>query len=216
MSRHRCICTVVLSVLLSSLPLLVAGQYPGYQTVKDPDAFRLSFGLATSKVRSIESDFLQEKVLLALTERITSKGKFWFKRESKVRMDYLTPFEYKMIINGDNVYFNDGQKETQVNVRSNRLFQQVNRIMIECMQGTILESKEFDIRAFENGNSYLIELKPLSGAFRKIFDMIILIIDKESASPEVIRMNEPSGDNTVITLTNKVVNGGLSDEIFAY
>src|SRR5690606_27749623 len=154
MSRHRCICTVVLSGLLSSLPLLVAGQYPGYQTVIDHDAFWLLFGLATFKVRSIESDFMQEKVLLALTERITSKGKFWFKRESKVRMDYLTPFEYKMIINGDNVYFNDGQKETQVNVRSNRLFQQVNRIMIECMQGTILESKEFDIRAFENGNSY--------------------------------------------------------------
>src|SRR5690606_7270453 len=216
MSQYRCFYFVVLSNVISALPFLVMGQYAGYKAVQDPDAFRVSFGIAAAKVQSVESDFVQEKVLLALTERITSRGKFWFKREGKVRRDYNTPFEYRMIINGNKIYLNDGLKESKINVRSNKLFEQVNLLMIDCMQGTILENKEFDVRAFENATSYLIELKPLAGSLKEIFETILLTINKETASPQVIRLNEPSGDNSVITLINKVVNGGLSDEIFAY
>ena len=69
-----------------------------------------------------------------LSDKIISKGKFWFKKENKVRMEYMQPFQYLMILNNNNIYIKDGQKENKISTGSNKLFQQVNRIVVDCVQ----------------------------------------------------------------------------------
>ncbi len=54
-------------------------------------------------------------------------------------MEYNQPFQYLMIMNRDNVYVKDGQKENKVSSKSNKLFQQINRITVDCVQGNIPE-----------------------------------------------------------------------------
>ncbi|MBX2968010.1 MAG: outer membrane lipoprotein carrier protein LolA [Cyclobacteriaceae bacterium] len=170
----------------------------------------------SSKLNAIESDFKQEKTLSALTEKINSQGKLWFKRENKIRMDYNTPFMYKMIIREDKMFIQDGERASQVNVKSNKLFQQVNRIMIDCMQGTILDSKDFTFRAFENNTAYLLEMTPVSKTLKEFFHTVVLIVEWKDASPLSIELNEPTGDKTLIILSNKTVNGVLPDEVFSF
>ena len=115
----------------------VKAQYPGYSPVSDLAKFKTQFSAGRSKNdQSIKSDFVQEKNLSMLSEKIISKGKFWFKKESQVRMEYNQPFQYLMIMNKDKVYVKDGQKENKISTKSNKLFQQINKIMIDCMQGT--------------------------------------------------------------------------------
>jgi outer membrane lipoprotein-sorting protein len=58
-------------------------QHQGYRPLGDLAAFKKQFAAESSKVLSIESSFTQEKVLTALTEKITSTGKFWFKRKQQ-------------------------------------------------------------------------------------------------------------------------------------
>jgi hypothetical protein len=65
-----------------------------------------------------------------------------------------------MIMNGDKMLLRDDQKENTVNVRSNKLFQQINQIMIDCVQGTVLESKDFKVSVFEDEKTYLLEMNP--------------------------------------------------------
>lgn len=214
-SRYVCRC-VLICVLPLTMFSTVFAQYPGYKAITNLNAVRSEFITAAAKVQSLESDFVQEKTLFALTEKITSHGKFWFKRDSKIRMDYVAPFDYKMIINGSRMYVRDGQKESQVNIRSNKLFQQVNQIMISCMQGTVLENKEFNTRIFENGPNLLMELTPVGGNLKQLFEAILLTIEKKDSSPVAIQLNESSGDTTLITLSNKKVNGVLRDEIFYF
>ena len=79
----------------------VNAQYPGYLPVADIVAFKAAFSAATQKASSIKSDFVQEKNLSMLSEKIISKGKFWFKKESLVRMEYTQPYQYLLIINKD-------------------------------------------------------------------------------------------------------------------
>jgi hypothetical protein len=38
------------------------------------------FATASQKINSVQSDFVQEKNLSMLSEKIVSKGKFWFKK----------------------------------------------------------------------------------------------------------------------------------------
>ena len=201
-------------VLLMYLCGSLQAQPKGYTAVKDVTGFRQAFVRESAKIQSIESGFRQEKVLSALTETIQSKGQFWFKRTNKVRIEYKTPFAYTLVLNGDKMLVRDGEKQAQVNVRSNKLFQQVNRIMIDCVQGTILESKDFTSRVFENDENFLLELTPTSKALREFFQVINLTVRKADYVATSIEMNEPGGDKTTIFFIDRKLNTSIPDAAF--
>ena len=193
----------------------VFAQYPGYTPVRDIPSFKKEFQQRSAAVLSIQSNFTQEKILTALTEKITSTGKFWFKRSNKVKIEYVKPFTYLMVMNDDKMLVRDDQKENRINVKSNKLFQQVNRIMIDCVQGSILDSKDFSTKVFENDKTYLLEMTPISKSLREFFQTIVLKVDKKDYSVNIIEMNEPSGDKTSILFTDKKLNTQISDALFA-
>jgi len=201
--------------------LLISGaisgkaQYPGYAPLTDLSKFKELFSAEAQKVTSIKSDFVQEKNLSMLSEKITSQGKFWFKKDSRVRMEYTKPFIYLMIINKDRVFVKDGQKQNTISTKSNKLFQQINKITVDCVQGTVLSNPDFSTRVFENKNAYLVELSPISKNLKEFFKTIVVIVDKKDYSVTNIEMNENSGDNTIIHFVNKEMNTNLPDALFA-
>lgn len=204
----------LIALVLFSVHSLHA-QYPGYTAVSDISTFKNEFAAAAKKTTSIKSNFVQEKNLSMLAETITSKGKFWFKKDNMVRMEYTQPFDYLMILNKDKVYVKDAQKENKISAKSNKLFQQINRIMIDCMQGTTLSNTDFKTRVFENKNTYLVELQPVAKGMKDLFKYINVVIDKKDYSVNSIEMLELSGDNTVIRFVNKELNTNIQDALFA-
>jgi len=194
---------------------IASAQHGEYRPITDLTGFKKKFAIESAKVMSITSDFTQDKTLTALTEKITSSGKFWFKRSNRVRIEYLKPFTYLMIMNGDKMFVRDNEKENTINIKSNKLFQQVNRIMIDCVQGTILDSKDFTTKVFEDDDVFLLEMTPVSKALREFFQTILLKVDKHDYSVKSIEMNEPAGDKTTISFKNKKLNEQLADTVFA-
>ena len=208
----RIFTTVVLQLFFFNI---LFAQHPGYKPVNDLTAFKKKFAVESAKVHSITSDFTQDKTLTALTEEITSTGKFWFKRNNRVRIEYNKPFTYLMIMNGDKMSVRDSERENTIDVKSNKLFRQVNRIMIDCIQGTILDSKDFTTKAFENEQLYLLEMTPTSKALSEFFQTILLMVEKNDYSVKSIEMNEPAGDKTIISFKNKKLNEQVADTVFA-
>src|SRR5438445_7298856 len=130
--------------LLFMIPVFVLKAQPqGYKPVRDLTNFKEKFSAIAKKTETIKSDFVQEKNLSMLSEKIVSKGKFWFKKDNLLRMQYNTPFEYLMILNKDKMYIKDGQKENNISTRSNKLFQQINKITIDCVQGAVFSNPDF-------------------------------------------------------------------------
>ena len=205
--------------LLLTILFFVAGfssqaQYAGYSPVADLAKFKTAFAAASQKTNSIKAGFVQEKNLSMLSEKIISKGNFWFKKDSRVRMEYHTPFIYLMILNKDKVYVKDGAKESKVSTKSNKVFQQINRIMIDCMQGTTLDNTDFKTRVFENKNNALVELTPVTKGMKELFRLINVVVDKKDYSVLSIQMQELSGDNTLMRFTNKELNVPIPDNLF--
>jgi outer membrane lipoprotein-sorting protein len=190
-------------------------QYAGYKQLTELAGFKDKFTVAAQKINSIKSDFLQEKNLSMLSEKITSKGKFWFKKDNLVRMEYTQPFQYLMIINKNNVFVKDGQNENTISTKSNKLFQQINKITVDCVQGTMLTNPDFKIRVFENAASYLVELSPVAKGLKDYFKAINVTVDKSEYSVLKIDMEEVSGDNTIINFTNKELNVAIPDALFS-
>jgi outer membrane lipoprotein-sorting protein len=204
-------------LLLTGIIFIAIGsyaQYAGYTPVADMAKFKTDFAAATVKTQSIKSDFIQEKNLSMLSEKITSKGKFWYKKENRVRMEYTAPFTYLMILNKDKVYVKDGQKENKISTKSNKLFQQINKIMIDCMQGTALNNPDFKTRVFENKHTALVELTPTAKGLKELLKYIQVITDKKDFSVISIQLQELSGDNTLIRFTNKELNASIEDSFF--
>jgi len=193
---------------------MVRGQYPGYNLLANADNFKDQFAQASQKVTSIESDFTQEKNLSMLSEKIVSKGKFWFKKDNRVRMEYTQPYQYLMVLNNGNVYVKDDQKENKLSANSNKLFQQINKIIIDCVKGSALTNTDFVPRIFEGKQSFLIELSPVTKNLKDFFQHINIIIDKRDYTASSIEMHEQGGDNTIIHFTNKQLNSTVPDALF--
>ena len=192
----------------------LSAQYAGYSPVADAAKFKVDFSEATKKILSIKSDFVQEKNLSMLSEKITSKGKFWFKKENQVRMQYSQPYQYLMILNKDKVFIRDGQKENKISTRTNKLFQQINKIMIDCMQGTALNNPDFKTKVFENKMNSLIELTPVTKGLKELFRSINVVVDRKDFSVSSIEMLELSDDNTLFRFNNKELNAAIPDSLF--
>jgi outer membrane lipoprotein-sorting protein len=202
--------------LLSILMIFGIGlrAQQAYTPVTDIAKFKEQFTAVAKNIETIKSDFVQEKNLSMLSEKIVSKGKFWFKKNNLLRMEYNKPFEYLMILNKDNIYIKDGKNENKVSTRSNKIFQQINKITVDCVQGSVLNNPDFKTRILENKSTYEIELSPVSKALKEFFKTIDVIIDKKDYSVTTIEMNESSGDNTIMHFTNRELNTVLPDALF--
>jgi outer membrane lipoprotein-sorting protein len=120
-----------------------------------------------------------------------------------------------MIINGSNVYIKDSQKENKISTKSNKLFQQINKIMIDCVNGKALQSSDFKVKIFEDKTTFMAELSPVNKNLKTLFSNINMIIEKKDYAVSRIEMHEPSGDNTTIHFVNRQFNTQLADALFA-
>jgi outer membrane lipoprotein-sorting protein len=195
--------------------LICSGAQPaGFHPVKDESLFRKKFSETSAGLRSIQADFTQVKNLVILSEKITSKGRFWFMKQNKVRMEYSSPYKYLMVIHGEKMMVKDDVKTTTLSSRNNKMLEYVNRIIIDCVQGTAIDSRDFKNRIFENNGNFLIEMAPVKKEMRDYFSAISLYIDKGDYSVSRMDMTEPGGDNTIFTFINRKFNEAIPDSLF--
>lgn len=194
---------------------MVLWAQTGFKAVTDPAAFKQQFAKVSQQTQSMQSDFVQEKNLSMLSDKIVSKGKFWFKRENKVRMEYQQPSYYLLVMNGKDIKTKDTQKESRVSAKSNKLFEQINKIMIDCVQGNVLDNEAFKAQVMENVQYYQLELKPVNKALATFFKTIHLLVSKQDYSVVKITMHEITGDDTAISFVNKQVNVNIPDAVFS-
>lgn len=207
--------SVMLLVVITCSAISAHAQHAGYTQLSDLSKFKQQFAEVAAKTNSIKSDFTQEKSLSMLSEKITSKGKFWYRKTNMLRMEYTQPFSYLMILNKDNVYIKDGPKENKVSTRSNKVFKQINKIVVDCIQGTALNSSDFKSAVYENKGTYLVSLSPVNKQLSDFFKTIEITVDKKDYSVNTIEMLEGSGDSTTLHFTNKEINANIPDALFA-
>ncbi|MDD4603273.1 MAG: outer membrane lipoprotein carrier protein LolA [Bacteroidales bacterium] len=170
---------------------------------------------ASQKTQTITSDFVQVKSMNMLNESIRSEGKFLFKKEKMLRWEYLHPFSYLIIINNDHILIKDDKKVNQFNLQSNKVFLEINRIIIGSIQGTLLQDEtNFQVSFFEQPQDYIVKLKPLSQKLKTALSEIIIFFDRKDFSVNGIEMNEPGGDVTKINFKNKKLNQPIANEKF--
>lgn len=194
------------------LPFIGFSQ--NFKAVKDTTALKQKIENMSKTTHSIESDFTQEKNLSMLSEKVISKGHFVFKKENLLRWEYNSPSKYLIVINKDKVIIKDEKKTTKYDMNSNKVFKEINDIMLSCVQGTIFRSSKFKTSYFENEKFYKLELVPQVKNMKETFKKINLYFDKNVTSVAKMEMIENNDDLTSLDFTNKKLNAALSETIF--
>lgn len=200
--------------ILALILLAQFGFAQNFKSVKDTAALRLKVEQMSKTVNSIESDFTQEKNLSLLSEKILSKGHFVFKKENLLRWEYNTPYKYLIVINKDKIWIKDEKKTAKYDMNSNKVFKEINDIMIACVQGNIFKSGKFKVAYFENDKYYKLELTPLQKNMKESLKKINMYFDKSVTSVTKLDMVEPNDDYTTLEFINKKLNGAVADNIF--
>lgn len=186
----------------------------GYKAVEDISKFRQLVIENSASTSSIRSDFVQMKHLSFLEEDVMSKGKFYFQKENQLRWEYTEPFFYLIIFNQDTILIQDEHKTNMYDAASGRMFREINNIMLSMVNGTILESDNFEFSYFENNKTYKLELTPLDENMKDFLSTIILFINKDDYSVDELYMIEKSEDYTQIRFINKSMNETIPQDIF--
>jgi len=166
------------------------------------------------KISSIDAGFVQTKNISFIDEQLVSEGKFRFSRPDKMRWEYQKPFFYSIIINGDNITVIDNKKESRFDAASNAMFGQIKLVIMNMVNGKMFDDPNYHATLTEENNDYKVNFKTVNDAMKEYISSIDLYFTKDNYLMETIRMNEASGDNTVIEFKNQKINQPLPDGIF--
>ena len=201
--------------------LVFLSVYPGYSQskfteMKNPSGFLQQLNQNTLKISTLTSNIVQEKNLSVLTEKIITKGHFLYKKEKNLRWEYTEPFSYLVILKDDKIFIKDEDKANQFDVNSNKMFSEINNIMIGCIRGSILkDDKGFRASYFENTSYFMVKLHPLTG-LKEFLKEIRIYFDKNDYTISKLEMYESSGDFTKIDFIDKKINTPVPDEKFNF
>jgi len=190
--------------------------YPqSFAPVKDAVALQKKIIEASAKIFTIQCDFTQEKNMSMLKDKAVSKGKFYFSKPGKVRLDYQQPVKNLIVMNNGKILMKDDKKTTQTDMHRSKMFQQLNNIIVGSINGSLYSGKDFTVSLTESNSAVKVELKPVSKMMKNFLSTIVLVLEKKDFTAIRIEMNEPSGDNTILSFSSREINKPLEETLFA-
>jgi len=187
-----------------------------FRVMKEVEAFKKNLTEKTAITNSIIAEFKQEKFMSILSQQLISNGTIKFKQPNMVKWSYTTPYLYDIVLNGNGIIIDDGGKVNEFSVGSSKLFSEMNQLIINSVQGNVLDATKFNITYLENKEYFAAVLTPIDkkqlGAF---LSEIEIYFDKQDYSVSRLKLVEPEEDYTQITFFNKQFNQAISDEIFS-
>lgn len=151
-----------------------------------------------------------------MDEEIVSTGKFMFKKESSIRWEYEDPFVYLIIINDGEIFIKDDNKENKFDMKSNKTFKGINDMIVNSVQGNIMDDENFQVSYYENANNYMVQLIPEDEKMKDFLSTIRVYFSKTDYAVVQVKMIELSEDYTSIEFKNRVINTSLSDDKFSF
>jgi len=189
-------------------------QPAGFQPVRSETEIAAKLKDYSAKLKSIQSDFKQEKHLEYLDVALQSGGKFWFETPDKVRWEYNQPYNYILVLNSGKLKLISNKSNNEIDMKGNAVFEQVNNLMVAAVSGNVFDNKDYSVKAYENKDFYLINIKPLSNYLSQMIKEMDLYFDKKNYVVTKIKMLESETDYSIITFSNLNIDAPIESKVF--
>lgn len=168
-------------------------------------------------MKTLQCDFVQTKHLKMLNDKMVSRGKMYYSQSNRLRWEYVTPYTYTFILNNDKVLLKNKKRSDVIDVRQNKVFREIARMMMNSVVGDCLnDSKSFKNSISDRGGEWIATLVPLRKEMKQLFQTIFLHFNKKQGVVTSVEMVEKNGDRTIIELKNIKKNETIANNIFDF
>ena len=209
---ERYIAFFMLSLFIS-LPLTTVAQTQ--LTAEQQKQILERIDKAASEMASMQCEFTQTKTMELLSTDMKSNGKMYFQRPSKLRWQYLAPYDYTFILNDDKVQLKSAKSTKSIDVKGNKMFRQITDIILNCITGAGLRNtSDFTLELYQTGSTYFAKMYPKKKELKQLYEVIEVQFNPELTMVSSVKMLEKKGDATTVTLTNVKTNGAIDSHLF--
>jgi len=164
-------------------------------------------------INTILSDFTQSKHLDFLDNDVITKGVLAFKSPNLIKWSYLDPFEYSVVFKNEVLYINDEGNKSNIDIGSNKMFKELNTLIINSVKGDMFDDDAFIISYYKEDDLNLVEFTSKDKKLSKYISAFHISFNSKG-DVEKVKMIEPSGDYTKIIFTNRVLNSPIDNALF--
>lgn len=201
-------------ILLFLFALCLFSSMVAQQKVEEPKVKKQISAVASS-MKSMQCDFVQTKYVKLLNEKLVSRGKMYYLQSNKLRWEYVSPYSYTFVLNGNKVLVNKGNRSDVINVNQSKVFKEIARIMMNSVVGNCLnDQKDFKVSIAGSTMEYIATLYPKQKQMQQMFQKIVLHFNRYSSAVSSVELVEKKGDKTVIELKNVKTNISINAKIF--
>ena len=169
-----------------------------------------------SAMKTMQCDFVQTKHLKMLNNDFVSHGKMYYQQSNKLRWEYTSPYSYTFILNNDQVLLKNKQRNDLIDVKQNKLFREIVRIMMSSVVGNCLtDDKNYKVSVAAIGNEWVATLLPQRKDMKQMFPKLILHFNAKKSVVNNVELYDKNGEKTIIELKNIRINETIPSNMFA-
>ena len=171
---------------------------------------------AAKKVTTLKSDFVQERHLGMLEDVLISKGRFYYKKQDRLRWELTNPVSSGFAVNGKQAKRwegKSGRTETfQVyQVPFIKLF--TDQVFAWASADFKQLQKKYQIKVLGDAPADL-KLVPIRSQEKKYLAHFRLVFSADASHVNAVEVHETGGDFTRIRFFNAIINTPLPDTLF--
>lgn len=171
---------------------------------------------SVAAMHTMQCQFRQSKTMKIMKRSITSNGVMYFEKPNKLRWQYVSPYSYTLIFNGNKAYMKSAKSTTTVDVNKNKMFKQIIDVVVNCVTGGNLSNNEyFKVAVCQSGKSFYANLTPQKKEMKQVYSLITLYFNTSLTMVNKVVMKEKNGDTTTIDLSEIKTNVNVDDKVFS-
>ncbi|UCF94446.1 MAG: outer membrane lipoprotein carrier protein LolA [Desulfobacterales bacterium] len=204
------------------LVLLVPGGLLRGERPQDPpvggrqDHLLAQIAKATADVQTLASDFIQERHLDLLENVLISKGRFYYKKENRLRWELTEPVLAGFAVNGDKARRWRGPSgPTQTFEVHSVPFIKVfaDQVLAWARADFAQLRRRYRITVLGEAPADL-ELVPVYAQEQKYLDHLRIVFAPDASHVRSVEVYEIGGDFTRVCFSNTIINEPLRDALF--
>jgi outer membrane lipoprotein carrier protein len=168
-----------------------------------------------SAMKTMQCDFVQTKHLKMLNNDFVSHGKMYYQQSNKLRWEYTSPYSYTFILNNDQVLLKNKQRNDLIDIKQNKLFREIVRIMMSSVVGNCLaDDKNYKVSIATIGNEWVATLLPQRKDMKQMFQKLVLHFNAKKSVVNTVELFDKNGEKTIIELKNIRTNETITSNMF--
>jgi outer membrane lipoprotein carrier protein len=202
---------ISLFILLFSLNML--GQESSLSN-SEKQAFKSSVIEKSNDINSFSAEFIQTKHMKMMDGSPESHGNVYFKSPGTLKWEYTKPYDYQLLFRDSKLFIVEEGQLSEIDLSANELFDKMGELVAGSVNGKILMAdKDFDITYHRAGEYVKALIIPKDQNLRGMFSEIWINFNKDHLIRSV-RLIDPSGDYTEISMKNIKINQPIPSSVF--